>query len=184
MIIGISGVARSGKDTFFKCLNNIKSPSVFKRVAFADELKNDLSNLILNNFNIDIFNCSDEEKEIIRPIMVSYGVAARSINQNFWIDKIVNKVSSYSDARIPVLTDVRYENEQKFLKNNFDKSILVYIKRIGFGPANEEEAVNDKKLLKNIDYTVEWDSFEDSNSLVEAEPHVLKFAKEMLQYGN
>jgi len=165
MIIGISGVAKSGKDTLFKLLN--MKEDIFSRFAFADELKSDLRDLLIEKFNIDLNNCSPEEKELIRPIMVSYGVCARNIDKSFWINKISTKIQSFSNPRIPVITDVRYENEQDFIRKQSDNSKIIYVERAGFYPINEEEEKNDSKLKENSDYILRWNSFSDPSKIEE-----------------
>lgn len=181
MIIGVSGVARSGKDTFFKifkkCMGN--EGKFFKRFAFADKLKSDIRPLIKRSFNIDINKCSDEEKEIVRPFMVEYGRLGRKINEDYWINKLMNQVLSYKDPRSAVITDVRYENEQLYLKNNFEECINIYISREGFLPINNEEAENDPKLRENADYILEWNSFDASDD--EGIKHVNKFINERIK---
>lgn len=179
MIIGISGVAKSGKDTLFKLLN--MKEDLFSRFAFADELKSDLRDLLLEKFNIDLNNCSPEEKELIRPIMVSYGVCARNIDNNFWINKISTKIQSFSSPRIPVITDVRYENEQNFIRKQSKESILIYVERSGFPPINEEEEKNDFKLKKNSDYTLRWSSFSNPLKIEEGFPKVEELFNETIK---
>lgn len=184
MIIGISGVARSGKDTFFKLLSdslrNLKFPEC-KRLAFADEIKKELNELTIKNFNIDCFNISDKDKEIVRPLMVAYGTnLARALNKNHWIDRIKPELeSNYSSGLISVITDVRYENEQWFIKNHFPKSLNVHIHRYGFEAANEEEAENDPKLKRNSDYQISWKSFTNDDS--EGLPFIEGFINEKLR---
>ena len=93
MLIGISGAARSGKDSFYLLLRKIISEDVIiERSAFADELKCDIRPLLLEKFNIDVNSYSDKEKESVRPLMVSYGTLARSIDENFWIKKRIENV--------------------------------------------------------------------------------------------
>ncbi len=163
MIIGISGCARSGKDLFFNLLNNkLNSKFNLKRFAFADELKNDLSILLKQNFDIDVMNPTPEEKELIRPLLVCYGTdIARKINKNYWIQKIEPKIieNSKIENSIAVLTDVRYINEQLFVKNNFKKSINVHIERKGFKPINEEEEKNNPILKESSDYQIVWSDY-------------------------
>jgi hypothetical protein len=181
MIIGVSGVARSGKDTFYNLLCKCMEADgmYFKRFAFADKLKADIRLLLKNNFNIDIYNCSDEDKEKVRPLMVTYGKLAREIDEQYWINKLMPQILSYKDPRTPVITDVRYENEQLYLKKRFDNCINIYISRVNFNPANEEEALNDPKLKENADYTLHWGTFNRSED--EGIPQVQKFINERIK---
>ena len=96
--------------------------------------------------------------------MVSYGTLARSIDQDFWIKKISNKVEKEQESNIiSVITDVRYRNEQKWIKENFENSINVFIQRLGNAPANEDERNNLPSLKQNSDYILVWDDFDDQN---------------------
>ena len=183
MIIGISGSARSGKDTFFNLLcKYYGKPNFFQRHAFADQLKNDLKSLIKRKFDINIAKCSDEEKELIRPLMVSYGKLARNINQDYWIKKLMNKILPYKNTKIPVITDVRYPNEQRYLKAHFDDCINVHISREGFLPVNEEEEFNNPLLKENADYLIEWKNFEKTED--EGLPFIENFVNENLKRYN
>ena len=182
MIIGISGCARSGKDTFYKIFKKIYSKhKTINRIAFADQIKEDLKPLLFSNFEIDPFSCSDKEKEIIRPLMVSYGThVARSLDENFWIKKVKNKIiHNQNNNIISVITDIRYENEQIFLQKNFKNVHLVHINRLDFGPANEEEEKNIPILQSNSDYEIHWESF--TNSEDEGIPFIESFINDRIK---
>jgi hypothetical protein len=183
MVIGVSGVARSGKDTFYLLLKQRLQPLGFvcARTAFADKLKSDLKPLILKEFSIDIDNCTDSEKEIIRPFMVSYGTLARSLNQDHWVNKVKNKIfkEQLKPKTISVITDVRYPNEQSFIKTNFKKFCNVHIERFGRGPANEEEKKYDPDLKKQSNYLIYWKDFDDS--IEEGEPIIDGFINEKIR---
>lgn len=182
MIIGISGFARSGKDTFYNIFKKIyPKRDLISRIAFADQIKEDLKPLLISNFKIDPFKCSDKEKEIIRPLMVSYGThVARSIDKDFWIKKVEPKIThNQNNNLISVITDIRYENEQNFLKKNFENVHLVHINRFNFGPANEEEERNIPILRSNSDYEIHWKSFINSDD--EGIPFIESFINDRIK---
>lgn len=168
MIIAVSGVARSGKDTFFSLLKSeIKDYNLrVQRLAFADQIKKDLRPLVKRKFNIDIFNPTAIEKELVRPLLVAYGTdLGRRIDQNFWIKVIEPQLQkNESSGIISVITDTRYPNEQEFLKNKFKDSCCVHINRYGFKPINSEEEAYTPSLEKNSDYVINWNSFEGDDS--------------------
>jgi hypothetical protein len=177
MVIGLSGLARSGKDSFFLLLKSIlEGEYECSRTAFADVLKDDLSSLVLDKFNIDLYDCSDEDKELARPLMVSYGTLARAIDEDHWIKKVSKKLDEeqLEDNLISVITDVRYPNEQLFIKNNYKESINVFIQRDGNEPPNFDEAQNGPILKGNSDYIVFWEDFEDQQ-IQSGEKHVENF---------
>lgn len=65
MIFGISGFARTGKDTFALSLEKILKMYEIKaeRIAFASVLKKDLQPFLKKHFNIDSFTQNNDEKK-------------------------------------------------------------------------------------------------------------------------
>jgi hypothetical protein len=177
-MIGITGVARSGKDTFYSILAKYFENKGFKagRLAFADDLKKELNPFTIEKFKIDLMKCTNEEKEIIRPLMVSYGKCRRSQTEGkYWTSLLDAKIKNFSKQNIiPIITDVRYieykEDEYSWLKNN--NGILIHISRkLDNGnlvpPANIEEKANDNKLKAVADFSVCWETCQDTNFLYE-----------------
>jgi len=160
-IIGISGNARSGKDTFCElakvALSEKKVPAA--RVAFADQIKEDLDRLCRHNIGCSAFTSDDEEKSLIRPLLVAYGTdVMRKMEPNWWIEKLEFKLPLYKEQGIvPIVTDVRYENELEWIRKN--DGVCVHISRDGIGPANSEEESNNLILEKKADYTLSWPTF-------------------------
>ena len=168
-IIGLGGIARSGKDFFFTNLQKTTKRNAI-RFAIADELKKELFSLIKNTYNVDIFNCSAEDKEKIRPMLVSHGKIRRDeSNGRHWINKISEKVKDAAKDKnnIVVITDIRHDefenDEVNWLKkelNGFFVHISKYTEDKGvkvFGlPPNEEEAINNPKLIEKADYLIQW----------------------------
>ena len=113
-MIGITGVATSGKDTLFNFLykkykeNNI----VCQRFALADLLKKDLYVFIKMLFNIDLYLITPEQKELIRPILVVYGKYKRNASGGrYWIEKLNGEILNYLNRTknlLPIVTDIRY----------------------------------------------------------------------------
>lgn len=175
-MIGLTGVARSGKDTFYTILNkyftskNINS----KRLAFADNLKKEMHGFIKEKFKIDLLKCSNEEKELIRPLMVAYGKCRRSQTEGkYWTSLLNEKVEELKkDNTIPIITDVRYieykDDEYSWIKNN--NGMLIHIcRKLDDGsfvpPANIEEKSNDNKLKAVADFCICWETCQDTNFL-------------------
>lgn len=182
MVIGVSGVARSGKDSFYLLLKGLlENKYRCIRSAFADKLKEDISPLISSKFNIDIYSCSNKQKEMVRPLMVSYGMLARSVDKDYWIKKIVPKIKEEQKTpnTISVITDVRYANEQTFFKKTFKSFSFIHIERFGFQPINEEEAKNTPEVKKGSDYVIQWSSFEGNMEI--GKPFVNGFINERLK---
>lgn len=176
-MIGISGVATSGKDTLFILLQKFfKDHGLkMKRFALADSLKEDLAPFVEEKLNLNIFKLSPDEKELIRPILVSYGKIKR-INSNgrFWIERL-QKLNEFNQKNIiPVVTDIRYQeypkDECSWLKEE-NNGILIHISRFCKGkmilPANLEEDKNNKILIDRADYAFSWCTEKNIDKLYE-----------------
>ncbi len=181
MIICLSGFATSGKDTFYKLLvQNSQTPfieSPYKRVAFADELKKSTAPLIKSIHNIDIFNCTPEEKERARPILISVGCWARdNISENYWVDKTIEQIKKNEEQKYDtVCCDWRFASEIIRLKEVFGDKKVKGIKIIrtdsDYIPP-QKELENTPKLEKYINYMVNWKTEPDLNKLM---PHIEDF---------
>ena len=162
-MIGLCGMARSGKDSFFNY-----SKAIFGelgvhtvRVAFADALKEECNDFLRDNVGISSFTEDPVEKMLIRPFLVTYGThLRRKINQSCWISKVKPKVNGLiSSGLVPVITDVRYENEVEFVKKQ--GGVIIHISRSGVKPPNEEEKTMDPKLKKLADIKLSWPTLGD-----------------------
>ena len=180
MVIGLAGAARSGKDTFYMLLSDeLQGRAECKRLAFADELKEDLKPLLMEKFNIDPTNTTEHEKNLIRPLLVAYGTdLVRNIDKKYWIKKISKKIKS-NNKTIFIITDVRYPNESEWVKS-FKESVMVFIERDGAPPANQEESKNCPILKSNSDYVVSWPTY-PNGQINERLSFVKSFINEKIQ---
>ena len=176
-VIGVCGFAKNGKDSFYKLLSK-RNPNKFERLAFADELKRDLFDLIRDQFGFDVMNPTPEQKEIIRGIMIGYGCAWRKVDILHWtkiiakdIDRILknnNEVGLFNDKLgpeiIPAVTDFRFFSEGEYFKNKYGNDfILVKVSREGAPIPPDEELKNQPELDKLVDFFVEWPSVGENN---------------------
>jgi hypothetical protein len=208
-IIGLGGVARSGKDTFagILSLKLLQAGKKVRRVAFADPLKTQVDEFLIKNLGITAFTPNSAEKTLIRPMLVWYGDAQRKrTNGRYWID-IAKKAIEESDYEYYIITDVRYsfyeKDELYFLKNEMSGTLchiskyewksqpqqydditgVVHYKEF-VAPANDHEQENDPKIKQLSDYRVEWPHINDINpdDLLwnpELNEHVDKFMEKM-----
>jgi len=157
-IIGITGVARSGKDTLFNAISEINKNLKFKRIALADELKSECDEFLIKNIGISAFTEETKEKEIIRPFLVTYGThIRRKLNENCWIEKAEHTMLNSKDVDCFVITDVRFLNEMEWIKSKGGK--VLHISRDGILPANKEESENDPHLRDNADVRLKVSTF-------------------------
>jgi phosphomevalonate kinase len=186
LIFGISGVARCGKDTLGKHLINKLNKSGFPalNISFATELKRDLDPFLKEKLDISAFTENNSEKDIIRPMLVCWGTdTCRKIDPEYWIKKIEKQVrSSINNKIIVVITDVRYENEAKWIKEN--GGFLIHLSRMGQKPSNFQERLNDPIVKRNADHIIRWKTFTDEKETCNYHLSKLFFEKGWSTYGD
>jgi hypothetical protein len=174
-VLGLSGVARSGKDTFAAILENILTSKgkTVRKIALADPLKSDCDAFLKTNLNISAFTQVPDEKILIRPMLVWYGDAQRRrTNGRYWVD-LASKVIENSNFDYYIITDVRYgayeKDELYWLKSEWNGK-LCHIKKYNImydvssgsstkeyvAPANEHEKINDPRINAGAHYRIEW----------------------------
>ena len=133
MIIGITGYARSGKDEAAKALVG----KGYTRVAFADDLKQQVQVMLRSIGVVVDLQKSDLDKAFWRDLLVYWGKKRRETNPSYWIDRIrlLNRTALNGDC---VISDVRYPNEAAWVLKRGGK--LIFIERAGANSANFEEA--------------------------------------------
>jgi hypothetical protein len=174
-VLGLSGVARCGKDTMCQAMIETLSNSGYigKRISIADGIRTSLYDFILKEFKIDIWNATLEEKEVIRGMMIEYGLAKRAQSKGQFLTDVLQKTIDNCSPEVDVLiaTDIRYavydKDELYWLKTK-NNGLLVHISKIiGYDehsaplflkPANIHEEQNDPILQQNSDMKVAWES--------------------------
>ena len=152
-LIGISGAARSGKDTLCRALIRFfKTKEInSRRVSIAgDIIKNDLKNLIFKKIGLDTFTEHTNDKKILRPLLVEYGKLMRTSSEGrYFIDKFQEK-----DNIITIIPDIRYaefkNDELDWIKNE-NNGFLIFINHEYIKDANITEKVNNKIIKKQSD---------------------------------
>lgn len=168
-LLGLSGVARSGKDTFADYLTAIARDSGYEvyRTAFADELKRELDPMF-RAFGATAFETDTVKKNLIRPILVCYGESKRAITGGrYWIDKIEPDVKRELErSKIVIVTDVRFNthpgDEVGWIHGLGGN--VIHIERTlhdgrVVGPANEKETIQDPLVRRDADFHVRWPTF-------------------------
>tara|TARA_Y100000401_G_scaffold73983_1_gene59956 strand:+ start:291 stop:917 length:627 start_codon:yes stop_codon:yes gene_type:complete len=165
-LIGIAGVAGSGKDTFAQIIKKVFESNGFEVncLSFAKKLKEEVAEVSKNMYGIDTTNCTREEKNLVRPLLLAHGAIMREKTKGqYWINGIKDLVSN---DKINIITDVRfceYEcDEVDWIQSN--NGIVVHItrffeengERIYISPDNEYEKRNDKTLKNKANYSFCW----------------------------
>ena len=141
MLIGLTGYARSGKDTVANIL--IKNFG-FTRVAFADPIRdfcyefNPIVSYVANEpihlrKLVDRDGWEEAKKmESVRHMLQFVGVGARKIfGEDFWIEQAKKSIGDKNT----VITDVRFTNEADMIKSLGGQ--IWRIRRTGIDAAND-----------------------------------------------
>ena len=177
LVVGITGCRSTGKDTLCTHLRSL-DPRV-QRFAFADALKRDLAPFIAQHFGIDVFTATGEDKELIRPLLISYGMARRERDPLVWCRKTTDLIVEKCEAQrsplqarnpfVPVVTDVRFVNEVNHLRETFGTAFtLVNVSRAGAPPPTDEEELHYRDVAALADYHVKWGNDTQEQQLAHA----------------
>lgn len=103
-IILISGKKGTGKTTL---ANDIIKTFDAERMSFADPIKQQAKEFVQSlGFVWEV------QKELYRPIIQATGTALRNLDENYWINKAIDRVED-SDKKIIVFDDCRFIGEMK-----------------------------------------------------------------------
>jgi len=170
-IIGISGLARAGKNLFCNILTkqivdkyNIK----VIQMALADELKKDCEDFIKTKIELNVWSNKTEEKSIFRSILVEYGLIKRTQTEGrYWTEKLTKQIKECA-ADVIMVSDIRYalypKDEVYWLKSEM-LGHLVHIRKYEVDdegnifynqPPNEQERINDPIVRESADYKIDW----------------------------
>ena len=180
MIIGLTGLARCGKDTFCKYarqhLNTLNFES--QRLAFADELKKDVDAFLIEKLGISACPEGTAEKEIIRPMLPTWGTEImRKQDDLHWVKKVEEIIVANQKRNIvSIVTDIRFPNEIKYIHKIGGK--VVHLTMTGNKPANDYEEKNDPLLKDSSDCFVVWKKYGD-NKLERCLKHVKTAIEEL-----
>lgn len=123
-IVLLSGWLQSGKDTVG---NFLVTKYGFKRYAYADALKNELSTML--NFDRGLMDTIQGKKQMVNGItirqhLIKHGQAMRNIDPLYWVKTVCNQIIIEDHPRI-VITDCRMLNEIEHIMEIFGKNKVV-----------------------------------------------------------
>jgi hypothetical protein len=189
--LGIAGLARSGKDTLGLAVEEILgdpslnlAPSKDKalRMNFASQIKSSIDGFMRENLKLSAYEVTSENKAIIRPLLVAYGECMKTKwGKMIWCEKLKRQIESALEVdQIPIITDVRFDFEAQWLKDEFGFDII-HISKQGNLPPNEIEKDNDPKVAELADILYEWPDFSASSLDCEIEDFSKDHASIILQ---
>jgi hypothetical protein len=165
-IVGLGGYATSGKDLMCRLIR--ERGGKVKRFALADKLKETLDPFVKEQYGTSLFNCSREEKELLRPLMVAYSKLHRHRTGGaYFFNKIADEIIDYSKEGLAIITDLRYAEyegtDEAWRVKEVGGSIVCLNKykieshrKVFVKPPNQEEAENGPKIQEMADYNIEW----------------------------
>lgn len=175
-IIGISGVARAGKDTFAAILEaklQLNGKKVLK-YALASPLKGACEKFLSEHFGMNVYTQVTSEKDTIRPFLVWYGDTKRKATEGRYFIDIATNTINVSDCDYVIVTDIRYDKYDRDELHWLQKEcggVLCHVSRYHLDsgqrqfvmPPNSHERENDPKIKAKADFVVEWKSVEVSS---------------------
>lgn len=181
-IIGIGGLKRHGKNSVAKCISAYYNKLSIQtgHYAFADKLKQEVA----EGFNVRLGEL-EIHKEFWRPILQFWGTEFRrqyQKNDNYWISRLDEEIkmaifdyhSSYKF--IPLITDVRFPNELKYIKENYNGLTIWVNRNAGFDNT-------DKHASENSLTHADFDLIVDNNGTLEDLQGNINAALEHLKFG-
>jgi hypothetical protein len=159
VLIGLSGNHGVGKNFTADQIAKIYKQHGYNVsiLSLADELKKDLQKFLWEKFNINILDCTREEKNRVRPILVEYARIKRVETLGQHYPKILQDLPEFNSSDVVIITDIRYieylTDEYYWLRQHGGK--LIHIHRKGCPPANEDELDNNAKLEFFADEVIE-----------------------------
>lgn len=157
-MIGISGLARSGKDTLAKYLSEVIledmgiQPKVY---SFADKIKWHLRDVIFDQYKISAYTEDSEEKKIIRDILVCHGETMKKVHgKTVWADLLFKNLNETEIKNFPIIPDVRFDFEVKYIQEKGGQ--VIHISKVGNLPPNKIEEENDPLCRGCVDLQHTW----------------------------
>ena len=149
LILGLCGLPRTGKDTFFKIVDDYL-PGYFTREAFADNLYHECAEIfhhmkVMNKMSF--WELLKNDKSKLRPFVKVWATEVRRdlCDKDYWVHAIKCNTNT-------VITDVRFPNEAEYILSK--KGILIYIEKDGIEPTNHPSDTNIEGLSKMSKYTI------------------------------
>ena len=123
-LIGLVGHKQSGKDTCWSIICKLSACYLTRcpcyRFAFADGVKREVATKLGTTVEHIETHKTDP---LVRHVLQYYGTEiVREQNNNYWIDTLAQQVEKYKSFNGPcanvIVTDVRFLNEAKYIKDN------------------------------------------------------------------
>jgi len=174
-LIGLSGYARSGKDTI---ADHLVEHHGFVKLSFAGPMRESLYKLnpeirdltgMVYSFQqaVDLFGWEDMKTYFpaYRGLMQRMGteVGRDLFGEDFWVDQAIKRIPEGAHV---VISDVRYQNEAQAIQKNFGQ--VWRIERHGIAAANDHTSEHDLDAYEFDHRITNNDLIEDLHKTVDS----------------
>ena len=178
--IGVSGVARSGKNLFCDiAIKQLSQKGVkAKQYALAYYLKKDCEEFIKTKLGLDVFTEKTDDKTIFREMLVWYGGVKRKQTEGAYWTSMLQKDIETDDNEVIFVSDIRYDQYPKdevyWIKEVLG-GYLVHVSKYTYNdwdervftePPNEHEKLNDPLVKLKSDYLLQWKQSDIKDGLI------------------
>ena len=178
--IGVSGVARSGKNLFCDiAIKQLSQKGVkAKQYALAYYLKKDCEEFIKTKLGLDVFTEKTDDKTIFREMLVWYGGVKRKQTEGAYWTSMLQKDIDADDNEVIFVSDIRYDQYPKdevyWIKEVLG-GYLVHVSKYTYNdwdervftePPNEHEKLNDPLVKLKSDYLLQWKQSDIKDGLI------------------
>lgn len=178
--IGVSGVARSGKNLFCDiAIKQLSQKGVkAKQYALAYYLKKDCEEFIKTKLGLDVFTEKTDDKTIFREMLVWYGGVKRKQTEGAYWTSMLQKDMEADDNEVIFVSDIRYDQYPKdevyWIKEVLG-GYLVHVSKYTYNdwdervftePPNEHEKLNDPLVKLKSDYLLQWKQSDIKDGLI------------------
>lgn len=193
--IGVSGVARSGKNLFCDIATDLLDEHGIKSRTFslAFYLKADCAQFLMEKVGVDVWSEKTEDKNIFRPFLIWYGSLKRKQSGGrYWIEKLDADLKR-STADVNFISDIRFaahaNDEVSWIKHELGGTLIHLSKfhyegddriKIYTPPACEDELINEPHLKEQCHYEVDWEHTNSHVDEARKNPHLRKLVGEII----
>ena len=205
-LVGVSGVARSGKNLFCDMVIDelAKQGYIGKQFALADALKRDCEGFLRDKCDLDVYSDDTQLKSLFREYLVWYGdLRRKQTNGRHWIETMDNTIAE-TECDVAIVSDVRYahyQNDELGWVLFEHEGLLVHLRRyeksssavieadgtVKFDyvkPPNEHERINDPKLRDGAHFQLDWPTVDNPLTNLETRSIVDEVTTEIIELVN
>jgi hypothetical protein len=205
-LVGVSGVARSGKNLFCDMVIEELANQGYKakQFALADALKKDCEDFLKTKCDLDVYSDNTQQKTLFREFLVWYGdLRRKQTNGRHWIETMNNMIAQ-SECDVALVSDVRYAhypNDELGWVLFEHEGLLVHLRRYERSSTavidekgnlkmdyiqapNEHERINDPKLREGAHFKLNWPTVDNPRKNLETMQMVQDITTEIIELVN